>query len=141
MSARVVTHRRTRRSITRLFSLPSSIVRAARAGAQNAGVTRGTLALVLACRGLYALLVEGVPGGDLVFGTSPFIAQTCAMALGFFLYDTFDSLNMYLTFGVVEETLFVHHILGILLYCCALATQSYMFLTTIVLVEVSGGVG
>lgn len=69
----------------------------------------------------------------------PFLCLSLLSTLptGFFLFDTLDCLDMYFTFEVVEETLFVHHILGIILYVFSLTTQSYMFLTSIVLVQVS----
>ncbi len=95
------------------------------------------MGLILACRGL-AVLLEGIPAdGGLVHGKTGFMASTCSLALGFFFIDTLHTLNLYVTFGVVEETLLVHHLLGLALYAVTLASDAYLYLAAIVLIQVS----
>jgi hypothetical protein len=57
------------------------------------------------------------------------------LTAGFFLFETRDSLNMFLAHGIVEETLLQHHLLGIALYVIALYWQNYLYLACVVLIE------
>lgn len=45
---------------------------------------------------------------------------------------------MYLAHNVQEETLLVHHTLGILLYVLTLYTRSYLYVACLVLMQVRG---
>ncbi len=92
------------------------------------------MGLLLAARALHVLR-EGVPALGLVHGSSPEMTSTCALALGFFLFDTLHTLNLYVTFEVIEETLLVHHVLGLVLYAVTLTSGSYLYIATIVLVQ------
>ncbi len=49
--------------------------------AQNAGVSRGILGLLMANLGFSALM-GGVPGGDIALGTTLDLRRICAFALG-----------------------------------------------------------
>eukprot|EP00039_Didymoeca_costata_P028912 m.22541 g.22541 ORF g.22541 m.22541 type:complete len:284 (+) comp7409_c0_seq4:115-966(+) len=100
----------------------------------NAGINRGICGLILATRGLLSLL-RGIPEGGLAWGTNLFLNQTAAFALGFFLFEIRDSMNMYLAHGIVEETLIVHHTAGVLLYMTAAFYPAYMYLITVVLIQ------
>eukprot|EP00040_Diaphanoeca_grandis_P024912 m.137637 g.137637 ORF g.137637 m.137637 type:complete len:284 (-) comp29933_c0_seq3:133-984(-) len=100
----------------------------------NSGVNRACGGMMLATRGFSALM-QGVPDGGIVWGTNPYLERTSAFALGFFLFEIRDSLNLYFAHGIYEETLVVHHACGVLLYIVALASQSYQFLVAVVLVE------
>lgn len=72
----------------------------------NAGVVRSSVGLMLATRGMYAF-IWGAPDGGIVWGYNPYLQKTAAFALGVFLFETRDSLNMYLAYGVIAETLIV----------------------------------
>eukprot|EP00047_Mylnosiga_fluctuans_P007793 m.255544 g.255544 ORF g.255544 m.255544 type:complete len:312 (+) comp19556_c0_seq1:33-968(+) len=100
----------------------------------NSGITRGAQGCILGTLGLSALLA-GVPQGDLVFGSSDFLMHAAAYALGFFLFETRDSLNMFLAHGIMEETLLQHHLLGIVLYASTLYFQAYVYLAVAILIQ------
>ena len=55
---------------------------------------------------------------------------------GFFVFETRDTLNMYLAHNAKGETLIVHHMLGVILYFLTLSTRSYLYLSCVVLIEV-----
>eukprot|EP01147_Barroeca_monosierra_P010027 gene10027-2201_t len=100
----------------------------------NAGINRAVLGTMLAAMGLRVFLV-GVPKEGTVYGNSELLAHVSAFALGFFIFELRDSLNMYLAHNVKEETLIVHHMLGVLLYFLTLSTRSYMYIACVVLIE------
>lgn len=100
----------------------------------NSGVNRALGALMLATRGMSALL-QGVPDDGFVWGSTPYLERTSAFALGFFLFEVRDSLNMYLAHGIFEETLVVHHAFGVILYTVSLAGQAYHFAVAVVLIQ------
>lgn len=49
---------------------------------------------------------------------------TAYTGAGFFLFEVRDSLNMYLAYGVLDETLIIHHSLGVVLYVVSLTTKA-----------------
>lgn len=100
----------------------------------NSGVNRACGGLMLATRGLDTIR-QGTPEGGFLWGTTPYLERTSAFALGFFIFEVRDSLNMYLAHGIFEETLVVHHSFGVILYAVALTSQSYHFAVAAVLVE------
>eukprot|EP00049_Salpingoeca_infusionum_P009784 m.166568 g.166568 ORF g.166568 m.166568 type:complete len:355 (+) comp14442_c1_seq3:53-1117(+) len=100
----------------------------------NAGINRAFHGILLWILGTIVLL-EGLPEGGAVTGTSPLLLHTAAFSLGFFVFETRDSVTMYLAHNVQEEALIVHHMLGIALYFLTLSTQSYLYIACMVLVQ------
>eukprot|EP00045_Choanoeca_perplexa_P012651 m.139383 g.139383 ORF g.139383 m.139383 type:complete len:301 (-) comp16086_c1_seq1:214-1116(-) len=99
----------------------------------NSGLNRASLGFLLSLLGL-RVLWEGAPD-DIVYGKTELLTHTASFALGFFIFETRDTLNMYLSHNVLEETLIVHHTLGVLLYFLTLSTESYLYLACVILVQ------
>eukprot|EP00053_Salpingoeca_punica_P008500 m.76234 g.76234 ORF g.76234 m.76234 type:complete len:338 (-) comp14625_c0_seq1:233-1246(-) len=100
----------------------------------NSGVNRSVMGFALACHGMCAWL-DGVPNGDIAYGENDFLVHTAATALGFFLFEIRDSLNMYLAHNLKEDILLWHHCMGVALYFSTLYTRSYLFLANIALIQ------
>ena len=52
------------------------------------------------------------------------------------MFETRNSVNMYVSHGIMESTLVFHHLLGIVLYTLACLTHRYLYLSAVVLIQV-----
>jgi hypothetical protein len=100
----------------------------------NSGINRSTVGFVLAGHGVRAWL-DGIPDDDIAHGQNDFLVHTAATALGFFIFEIRDSLNMYLAHNIREDILLWHHCMGVILYLTTLYTRSYLFLANVVLIQ------
>eukprot|EP00730_Choanoeca_flexa_P013881 TRINITY_DN5825_c0_g1_i2.p1 TRINITY_DN5825_c0_g1~~TRINITY_DN5825_c0_g1_i2.p1 ORF type:complete len:297 (+),score=29.68 TRINITY_DN5825_c0_g1_i2:78-968(+) len=99
----------------------------------NSGLNRASLGFLLSLIGL-RVLWEGSPD-DVVYGKTELLTHTAAFALGFFIFELRDSLNMYLAHNVREDILILHHFLGVCLYLLTLSTSSYLYFSCVCLVQ------
>jgi hypothetical protein len=95
----------------------------------NSGINRSIFGLLLSTRGMKAFL-RGVPEGGVVYGTDDFLEQSSAFALGFFLFECRDSLQMHFSHGTVcsqflkqtfplsRSALGIHDVVGIEVRSC-----------------------
>ena len=51
------------------------------------------------------------------------------------MFETRNSVNMFVSHGIMESTLVFHHLLGIVLYALACLSHTYLYLSAVVLIQ------